>query len=313
MDWPELVTTLRQFGENVRVAGVGGDPDGDRSLNAYLDSPDLGFTPVLIDPGTGAITVRHPKNEWMQGLEAFHRNLLLGPWGRQLIAVSSMAMALLVVVGLVLWWPIKRGTFRRLRRRGDALSWHNFVGLVAAPFLILFVLTGVTLTYHKHIMPALHQLASGGSAPGSPIIAEPATFAPLETVFDAARKAVPGAAVRGFSEPKRSDEPYRIRMRHPGGFHPNGSLFVHVDPQTGKAISIRDITSESWASWYQHSWYSLHTGYFLPALPRAVWALAALAAALLALTGAWRWTNRRRCRDRRATGTTRPRSLAGRD
>ena len=283
-----------------RRTGVRRCPGPGARLRAWLDHPDDGFSALLVDPYTGTVTERRPGDEWLKSIEALHRNLLLGGVGRQVVAVSSIAMALVVVLGVVLWWPMRRGTFRRLTGKGGVLGWHNLLGLFAAPLLVLFALTGITLTYHGQIIPALYQLATGSGKPSEPTVAVGDERMPLERVFAAARGAFAGARVQGFSEPDTDAGAYRLRLRRADSVHPEGWLVVWVDPATGAVVGTRDTGSESWASWYDRFWFALHTGSFLPAGPRALWLLAAAGLPVLGVTGVWQWLRRRRRRGRTA-------------
>ncbi|WP_077529773.1 PepSY-associated TM helix domain-containing protein [Vreelandella utahensis] len=304
--WSALVVKLRSWRPETRIAHVGGDRHGSKPLMAYLVSESEGFQPALIDPYTGEITERQPEQEWVKTIEALHRNLLAGSVGRQVVAVSSLAMVVLVIIGVVLWWPMRKGTLSRLRGRGALLHWHNLVGLVVAPALILFALTGVTLTYHKTVIPTLYQLATGQDEPTAPSVETTGEQASTQQVVGAARNRMPGYTIQGFSDPKEPDEPYKIRLRAPGDLHPNGWHIVHVHPTSAEVVGVRHMASESWASWYDNSWLMLHTGSFLPAWPRILWVLLALSLPVLAVTGAWRWwvrTRKRRGRSGPHTGS----------
>lgn len=294
LSWAELVSELENWRQDTRIAHVGGDRHGDGPLMAYVVSPSDGFTPALIDPYTGRITERTPKREWVKTIEAFHRNLLAGSIGRQIVAVSSIALIPLVVIGIVLWWPLRRGTLTRLKGRGALLHWHNLVGVIAMPALIAFALTGVTLTYHKTIIPALYGLATGQGEPEAPAIEQTGDPATVPRILEAARDALPGHVIQSVSEPSETGKPYKLRMRDPEGIHPIGWHFVHVHPGTAEVVQVRNMATESWASWYDNSWYVIHTGSFLPPLPRILWLFLALSLPVLGVTGFWRWWRRRR-------------------
>lgn len=296
LSWPALITELNNWQPDTRIAYLGGAPSGERPLMAYLVSPSTGFTPALIDPYTGRITERHPKREWVKTIEGLHRNLLAGTVGRQLVALSSLALVVLVLVGGVLWWPLRRGTLTHLRGTGALLHWHNLVGVIAAPMLIAFALTGVTLTYHKTVIPALYQLATGQVEPDAPRIETGQETASVEHIIAAARTAIPGHVIQGFSEPAEAGEPYKLRLRDPDGLHPNGWHSVYVHPSSAQVVRVRDLARESWASWYDNSWFVIHTGSFLSPWPRALWAILALSLPILGATGVWRWLQRRRKR-----------------
>jgi len=294
LDWPQLVASIYATYPEARLLHVGGDPRGGYALQVWLDRPDLGVRAFLLDPATGRLTARQPEREWLKWIEALHRNLLLGPVGRQVVAVSSIAMVVIALLGVILWWPMRRGTLRGLLARRAVLRWHNLLGLSALPLLLVFSLTGITLTYHGPLFDALHWLA--GSSPEGQLgnRSAGAEEVSLDTLFATARAAISEGRIRGVNESKGEFPYYEIRFRQPGDLHPSGWQWVRVDAGTGELLAVEDKSNGSWVSWYEEMWYVLHTGSFLGPVARGIWALASLGILVVAVTGVWRWVRRQR-------------------
>jgi uncharacterized iron-regulated membrane protein len=299
LGWPALIARVQKQQPQATILHVGGDPSGGYAMPVWLKHPETGVQSFLLDPGTGELVERRTQDEWLKWIEGLHRNLLMGAWGRQLVAVSSLVMVAIAVVGVVLWWPMRRGSLRGLLRRRSLLRWHNLVGLVVVPMMLLLALTGVTLTYNGTIFDALHRLAGSEAEVAAPEPRSSAQTAPLPQVFDAADDAVNDADVRRFSE-TRDGAVYELRLREPGAVHPAGWHVAYVDASTGELLRVTDKRTGTWATWYEQMWYVLHTGSLLPAGPRAVWALASLGVFALAVTGVWHWYSRHRRRRRNA-------------
>lgn len=292
LTWTQLLTTFRGHYPQGRITFMGEDRRGSQPLRAYLEHPESGFQDFLFDARTGQLRPRDQSQEWTKTLIQFHRNLLLGRIGRHIVAVSSLVALALSVIGLILWWPMRRGTFAVLRgRRLPLLRWHNLIGVLVFPMLVLFVATGVTRTYNDTILAALHRLA-GTSSPASVSATSTAGQAPIADIVAAAQGAMPDAEITRFSEsPDRNIA--RFRLRQPGGFHPAGGFEIEVDAGQAKVLAVRQPAAASWAAWYEQTWYVLHTGSFLGTGPRNIWALASLALAALGATGTWHWLRRR--------------------
>jgi len=94
-------------------------------------------------------------------LIALHENFLAGPAGRTLNGFGAMAVLLMVLSGLVLWWPGVARWRRSLRLQGK-VGWrrriwdlHSMVGIWSAGFILVFALSGLYLCFYE----SFHALA----------------------------------------------------------------------------------------------------------------------------------------------------------
>ena len=85
--------------------------------------------------------------------ERFHGSLLMGPFGDRLIEIAAWAALLMLLTGLVLWWPRGRQRWAsrwrpdaRAQGRGWWRSLHASLGLWTGLLLTGFLLTGLTWT-----------------------------------------------------------------------------------------------------------------------------------------------------------------------
>jgi uncharacterized iron-regulated membrane protein len=76
-------------------------------------------------------------------LIALHENFLAGPAGRTVNGFGALAVLLMAVSGLVLWWP---GVARWRRRLWDL---HSMVGIWSAGFILIFALSGLYLCFYE--------------------------------------------------------------------------------------------------------------------------------------------------------------------
>lgn len=105
---------------------------------------------VSINPATGeAITSFYLDRTWTHLLIDFHYELLAGETGETVVAILGIILSILALVGLYLWWPVRRGFWakaKQLRLKGNwtskSFSLHSFFGFWGALLIVIWGLTG---------------------------------------------------------------------------------------------------------------------------------------------------------------------------
>lgn len=116
---------------------------------------------LLYVPGTYYIAFLNPytaelihlqdmKKGWLNYLKLLHRELLLGPKGKQVVHWVTLLSLLMIASGIVLWWPVNKiGRKKRFRIKWNVsprrLNYdiHNVLGFYASWIVLFIVLTGV--------------------------------------------------------------------------------------------------------------------------------------------------------------------------
>lgn len=88
-------------------------------------------------------------------VEQIHKNLLLGEPGKQIVGVFSLIFILMLITGLVLWWPkrnkkqIKEAFNVKWRAKFHRLNHdlHSVFGFYSLIFLLFISITGIYITY----------------------------------------------------------------------------------------------------------------------------------------------------------------------
>lgn len=90
---------------------------------------------------------------WVTQLLDLHDNLLAGSIGRQINGAGAAAVLLVVLTGLVIWWPGRRRWRRSLTLRGG-VGWkrfvwdlHSAIGFWGSGFVLVFALSGLYLCF----------------------------------------------------------------------------------------------------------------------------------------------------------------------
>ncbi|QXD25798.1 PepSY domain-containing protein [Opitutia bacterium ISCC 51] len=137
----EVIDAYRTADPPLRVNHLGIPRSPEHAYSAYTSGGR-----VFLNPYTGELIRLNDGFSISHLMIDIHRHLAAGKIGQQLAAISSLILALTCIIGLVLWWPLRGRTFVRAWKRGQALDWHNALGLVALVPLIIMGITGLTFT-----------------------------------------------------------------------------------------------------------------------------------------------------------------------
>lgn len=236
----------------------------------------------------------------MSWLYELHMHLLAGETGRQIVGWSGVATLVLLITGIISWWP--RGRWRKaltfkpnaapIRRLRDL---HKHFGLWSAGLLLVLVATGVLLS-----LPAVKaQVVGAAVAPPDEVPAPISTTSAgrqisIATALTAARRALPDARLAFIDVPGAGDQPFRMRVQVPGDPHRRfPSSFVFVDQYSGHVLAVHDIRRGN-AGTRVSAWVrTLHDGSVGGTPVRILAALIGLVPAILFATGLLHWRRRR--------------------
>lgn len=233
------------------------------SWQLYFD----GSVRRYLDPASGDLLLtRTPSNDVLLALRDWHTHLLGGPTGETLLGVLGWITVLLLLSGVVLWWP-RRGKLKaHLTPRTQPparrwLSWHRSLGVLSLPLLFLVTLTGTLMVYHGGAKQALQVLFADtpAAAPPAPI---PVRATPIDwaAVLAAAQHALPGAELRRIALPRADDGRVNVRAHAAGEWHPVGRSVVWLDPYRARVLSAVDATAEGTGARVGNLLYPLHAG-----------------------------------------------------
>jgi uncharacterized iron-regulated membrane protein len=256
---------------------------------------------VCINPYTGQITgVRGDAREFLDYVHQLHLRLLWqhnGDPGGKIMSWVAVCAALLTILGLWLWWPIKRVT---IQRGATGRRWwfdlHNAVGVFSLVFVLALAISGVLIGFDKTTVPWFHRIA--GSQPARPPKVPPPpqdatpSVSPDQAVA-VAREAIPGAEPFLVVSATPRD-PYLVRMRFPEDLTPGGRSRVIVDRYTGKVLFALGSRTAPGGERIQIAVRAIHTGDILGMPSKIVMSLASAAMALQFVAGLAMWWKRTR-------------------
>ena len=246
---------------------------------------------MYIDPVSGEVLAN--RGFAQAGLLTFmhqlHGNFLMGRDGRRFVGWLGLAMCLLGLSGLVLWWP-KRGQWKyafKVRSTASGLRFHRELH-AATGIWIFLVFMAVSFSGLVIAWPATMGLNSAAMAPRlvPTITVLPGKRLGATEAVIAATAAVPDLKLRSIAIPRRPDQPFIITYLSHGAVSAN-MLF---DPYRNQIIATRD-NSEHFLAWMR----PVHDG-SLNAVWRFLVFLSGLVPTLFLVTGLVMWWKKRQRR-----------------
>lgn len=179
----------------------------------------------------------------------FHHHLFTGDTGEWVIGIAGLCGLFFIVTGAILWWRTRRTFQFRLwpkRMSRPSIVWHHRdLGIVAAPLLLVSVVTGTMMIFQPFaalIVAPFGPVAETAKAlnppkyKGGPLADKPDYTAMLTE----GRRRFPDAEFRILSLPRKPGDPISLRMKQPAEWLPNGRTTIIFDARTGKVLAARD-------------------------------------------------------------------------
>ncbi|SHH72224.1 PepSY domain-containing protein [Massilia sp. CF038] len=196
---------------------------------------------VYVNPYTaevaGTLANEERFGNWSMTL---HSRLLQGDGWRWMIELAASTMMVMLVTGVILWWPssLKKGLPRASARgRGAWRQWHAFLGVALALITVTILLTGLTWSKHAGEQIRHARDAVGQASPAVPRMTSAAARAraPLswQAAWDAARAQAPDVALR-ITAPRDAQGTWRIGANDPG--QPFKRFDLLLDAYDGKRL-----------------------------------------------------------------------------
>lgn len=128
----------------------------DRPAGVLANVPKKGFYSVFINPYTGKVTYTEPtQSNFFTIVEYIHLYLLLpAKVGGMVVGVSVIVFVVLMITGIILWWPKRKSD----RKRSFNIKWngrwrrvnydlHNVLGFYATAIAIILAVTGLSISF----------------------------------------------------------------------------------------------------------------------------------------------------------------------
>ncbi|MFT3934145.1 MAG: PepSY-associated TM helix domain-containing protein [Chitinophagaceae bacterium] len=248
-----------------------------------------------VDPYTGKVLgVRDQEKDPLYVLIAFHRTLLLGKLGEDIIYWNVRIFLVMLISGIVLWLPrrvkqirqsltIKKGASGK-RRNYDL---HSVLGFYACIPLLIIAMTGIDMSADN----------PKEAKQKSVMMATVKSSAPKGIYDSVLQQVYHNEAIEGLrvTLPKDSTDIITVNIRYQTSGLRKQTVFS-FDRYSGKLLKTDDYRNKTFSQRFFGSNYEVHTGRVLGLPGKIIMFLAALIAASLPITGflIWRGKNRKK-------------------
>lgn len=238
----------------------------------------------------------------MKTIYDFHRNVLLGNAGSNLVGIAGFLMLASALTGMYAAWPRQRNGWKRLvtvKLRANAtrvlFDIHRSLGSVIGLLLLLATVTGSTLVYLNYARDLVGLFSKVAPFPVVPWRDDAqASWPSFGELVEQVQAAHPGQTITEIHIPTRLPGGYLFYLRAPGDVHRLGDTLVWVDPATGDSLLERGDRTRTAGETFMHWLFPLHSGTAFGTPGLVAMFATGLAPLLLISTGLWVWLRKRR-------------------
>jgi uncharacterized iron-regulated membrane protein len=237
---------------------------------------------------------------------------LLAKVGKAVTSVATLIFLVLLVTGIVLWWPKTRHAIGQ----GFAMKWkagwrrrnydlHNVLGFYTTWVAIFIVVTGLVWGF-QWFAAAVYWTTSGGKSPAvyqqvyskKPIISQSKTFSAVDTLWKKTLEETPNAATVEVHFPETPQSAIEIST------NPDAATYWKTDYRYFDQYTLHEIPVKHLYGRYRNNLpaadkiarlnYDIHVGSILGLPGKLLVFFASLLCASLPVTGVFVWWNKRR-------------------
>lgn len=248
------------------------------------------------NPYDGAL-IKKTNIDWLDTVEDIHRTLLLGEAGGFIIHWSVVIFVIMLISGLVLWFPNQM----RLLKQSITIKWgasfkrvnydlHNVLGFYASGILIIIALSGLYFAF-KGVKNAASfmtgtKISKAREVPADQPAAPEDLPSRYQYFYTTAANDYPGAELTTISIRKTGE--VRVRMLYPYNWARKQNTFL-FDVKSGKLLSYKLYKDFTAADKVEATNYDLHTGQLFGLFGKMIACLVSLISASLPVTGFIIW------------------------
>lgn len=326
-----LVRNVEQtLPEDVKVTGVTMFADPELACKVNLSKPRRAA--VYVDQYTGEVKGMYERPAFFDTMFRLHRWLLDNRekssgvfWGRTVVGISTIAFVLVLLSGVVIWWPKTRRMLRNSLKitasKGRRMLWHGLHvagGMYVLLLLLVMALTGLTWSFQWY-SKGFYALFGVSEVPKSGAVVYAEQAAKEKSKERSGKKKPEDAGGMGKNAVvacARWQAVYdELRARNPkyeqitvsdgkaevafGGLgNQRAADKYEFDAATARITSASPYADAARASKVRGWIFSIHMGTWGGLLTRVLWFISALFGATLPVTGYYLWIRRLRRRSR---------------
>jgi uncharacterized iron-regulated membrane protein len=249
----------------------------------------------------------------LRTLYEFHRNVLLGNAGSNIVGIAGLLLLTSAITGFVLAAPRTRAALRRIvwinprtSATRIAYDFHRSTGIVFAITLLLATLTGATLVYVNYVRDLVSVFSEVAPFPTVPWEKQRANEPlQLDRVIANVRQRFPEHTLLEVHGSPRQMAGHLYYLKRAGDVHRLGDTIAWINPLSGEMIIERSPRTRTAGEGFMHWLFPLHSGTAFGTPGQIAMCLTGIVPMLLVFTGLWVWLRKRRgeriARERQST------------
>jgi uncharacterized iron-regulated membrane protein len=289
-----------------RIARIEIEPHADRTIIFGLvkGKKEKNVLSVAVNPYTAEITDTRRENEsFFHIVLQLHRYLCLKDTGKAITGVATIIFIVIMITGLVLWWPNRKQASQRFIIKWNAkfkrLNWdlHAVFGFYVLPFTFLIALTGLVWSY-KWVNGMIFLTFDGKpqqkrEAPANVGITDTTSTGTLAKIIFDTHRLLPHPGRIQFTLPESDSLSITVSKVNGNASISNVVDFLYFDQTDGKLISKRLYDDETTGMKVRRLVFPIHTGSIWGWPTKVLALLVALITATLPVTGVVIWVGKK--------------------
>jgi uncharacterized iron-regulated membrane protein len=282
----------------------------DRPICVFASVGKDGFEYIYLNPYSGQIThTEKPQDNFFIIVEYIHMYLLLPtPIGQVVVGVSVIIFVVIMITGIVLWWPKRKSD----RKRSFTIKWgarwrrvnydlHNVLGFYATSIVLILAFTGLAISF-EWVNTAFYKVANLGKDYPSEkmevnsdslqkVVARKIPV--IDVAFDWALSHSPRAEMFLIHNDPAKAGALGV-LAYAQSMHYNDRDGYEFDKYNGKLLQSLPESKKSAGLKMNEMNYDIHVGHILGLPGKIIAFLASLISASLPITGLIIWLGKRK-------------------
>ncbi|GAB2702394.1 PepSY-associated TM helix domain-containing protein [Mucilaginibacter koreensis] len=282
----------------------------DRPAMLYASMPNKELNLIYLNPYTGQVLhTQNTATDFFTIIKYIHLYLLLpANVGSMVVGVSVVIFVILLITGMILWWPKRKSD----RKRSFTIKWkgkwrrvnydlHNVLGFYACGIALVLAITGLAIAF-QWVNKGMYLAANGGKDyPAERVIPtsdstqkaikqlQPA----INEAFSAAQRMAPYAQMYLFSENTAANGSIGVTA-YPNSLRFDHNSYYYFDQYSGKLLSAVPYAKKSAGQKLIEMNYDIHVGQIFGITGKIIAFLVSFICASLPLTGIIIWLGKRK-------------------
>jgi uncharacterized iron-regulated membrane protein len=266
---------------------------------------------IAVDPYTGKVIKGINQSKSFFGVVLdLHRRLCMNEVGKAITGASCLIFVIMIITGLVLWWPKRWAVLKQRTRiawssKWKRLNWdlHAVGGFYVHLVLLAIALTGLTWSY-PWFNNAIYLLTDGkpmkkNEAPAN-TIKQPIEAGFYESVYQQANNKLPYKGRVTMLLPEKENMSITVNKMNREASVNNITDVLYFEKGTGRLLKENLFKNSSTGNKVRRMVYPIHTGRLLGWPTQIIALIAAIVAFSLPITGLFIYLVGRKKRQARA-------------